>query len=203
LLQATATTFVLQLTNGTTDVNGVPFVKGNDTVWINGPMINPSWAAWNTTECVEMTNNPIGSDFYQTTIVIAAGSSRAVTFKFGLFDPVGSLHGFLDNEAPKFSDHVKYIRTDGSTTTLSVAQFGTNFTSALVEPAWGNLKAGAPSGGSVPITWLGGPCVTLQTSPNLTPGSWIDLPATGGKGSTNYPNTGGTKLFRLQKRPNL
>ncbi len=203
LLQATATTFVLQLTNGTMDRNGVPFVKGNDTVWINGPMINPAWAAWNTNECVQMTNNPVGSDFYEATIVIGAGKSRAVTFKFGLSDPVNSLHGFLDNEAPQFSDHVQYIRTDSPTATLSVAQFGTNFTSTLVEPAFGNLKAGAPSGGSVPITWLGGPCVTLQSRSSLTVGPWIDHPATGGKNSTNWPNTGGTQLFRLYKRPNL
>jgi hypothetical protein len=102
-----------------------------------------------------------------------------------------------------FSDHILYIRTDSPTATLSVAQFGTNFTSTLVEPAFGNLKAGAPSGGNVPITWLGAPCVTLQTRTSLTAGSWIDLPATDGKSSTNYPNTGGTQLFRLQKRPNL
>jgi hypothetical protein len=203
LLQATATTFVLQLTNGTMDRNGVPFVKGNDTVWINGPMIISSWAAWNTTDCLEMTNNPVGSDFYERTIVISSGSARAVTFKFGLFDPVGGLHGFLDNEAPQFSDHVKYIRDFNSTYTLPAAQFGTNFTSTLVEPSFGNLKAGTPAGSIVPITWLGSPCVTLQTRTSLTAGSWIDLPATDGKSSTNYPNTGGTQLFRLQKRPNL
>ncbi len=199
--QAVAVTFVLQLTNGTADRNGVPFVKTNDTVWINGPMINPSWAAWNTTDTIQMTNNPPGSDFYETTIVIGAGSSRAVTFKFGLYDPVDpGVHGFLDNEAPQFADHVQYVRNTGPTSTLSVAQFGTNFTSTLVEPAFGNLKAGTPVSGNVPITWLGSPCVTLQTRTSLTAGSWTDLPATDATGSTNYPNTGGTQLFRLQKR---
>ncbi|MEI2726681.1 MAG: hypothetical protein V9H26_25110 [Verrucomicrobiota bacterium] len=198
LLQPTTTTFVLQLTNGTPDNAGIPFDKTNDTVWINGPMINPAWAPWNTTDCVQMTNNPPGSDFYEQTFVIAAGGSRAVTFKFGLD---GTGHGNLDNEAPKFSDHIQYIRNFSSTYTLPVAQFGTNFVSTRVEPTFGNLEAGTPSGGTVPITWLGAPCVTLQTRTSLTAGSWTDLPATDAKGSTNYPNTGGVQMFRLQKRP--
>lgn len=200
--QSVATTFVLQLTNGTTDMNGVPFVKGSDTVWINGPMLNPAWATWGTNQCVQMTNNPIGSDFYEVTLPIAAGSSRAVTFKFGLFDPNNepSAHGWLDNEAASGVNHVAYIRNSSLTYTMPTAQFGTNFTATFVEPAFGNLQAGKPSGGTVPITWLGAPCVTLQTRPSLTAGSWTDLPATDATSSTNYPNTGGVQMFRLQKR---
>ena len=202
LLQETAVTFVLQITNGTADRNGVPFVKGSDTVWINGPMITPAWATWGTNDCVQMTNNPAGSDFYEVTLPIAAGSSRAVTFKFGLFDPNNdpSAHGWLDNESPQYADHVQYVRTFSPTFTLPVAQFGTNYAAIRVEPAWGNLNAGTPSAGVVPITWLGLPCVTLQTTTGLPTASWTDLPATDAQSSTNWPNAGGVQLFRLQKR---
>jgi hypothetical protein len=97
LLQPTAVTFVLQLTNGTPDNNGVPFDKVNDLVYLNGAFLG--WPAWNTT-LPEMTNNPVGSDFYEQTVVLAAGSSRAVTFKFGI---AGAGHGGLDNESPQFA----------------------------------------------------------------------------------------------------
>lgn len=198
LTQPTAVTFVLQLTNGTPDRNAIPFDKANDTVYINGPLFpEDGWPAWNT-DLPQLTNHPVGSDFYQTTIVIPTGRSRATAFKFGLSGPN---HGGLDNEAPQFTDHLAYIRTTGPAYTMPVAQFGTAFEATRVEQQWGKLAVGPPTGGSIPVTWLGCPCVTLQTKSSLGSGSWTDLPATDSASATNWPNTGGEQYFRLQKRP--
>src|SRR5262249_32014118 len=155
------------------------------------------WPGWNTS-LPQMTNNPVGSDFYEYTHVLPSGYSRRVQFKFGLAGPG---HGGLDNEAPVYSDHVNYVRTLAATGTLGPVEFGTNFAATRVEQAWGNLVAHPPAGGNIPITWLGLPCVTLQTKTTVAPGAWTDLPATDAKSSTNWPNAGGTRYFRLQKRP--
>lgn len=195
LLQPTTTTFRLHLTNGTPDVNAVPFDKANDQVYINGEFLG--WLGWNTS-LPEMTNHPVGSDFYEHTVVLPSGSSRAQKFKFGI---AGIGHGGLDNEAPQFADHIQYIRSLNSAYTMPAAEFGTNYAATRVEPAFGNLVASAPSGGNIPISWLGLPCVTLQTKTTGGAGAWTDLPATDATSSTNWPNTGGERFFRLQKRP--
>jgi hypothetical protein len=196
LLKSTTVTFVLHLPNGTLDNNGIPFDNVNDKVYINGDFLVPSWPAWNNS-LPEMTNNPIGSDYYQQTFVLNGGTPRRLQFKFGLDGPN---HGGLDNENPTYSDHVKYIRDNNNPYTLATAEFGNTHLATLVEPVFGNLKAGEPSAGNVPITWLGCPCATLQTKTSLS-GPWVDLPATDATSSTNWPNTGGDRYFRLQKRP--
>ncbi|MBI3851501.1 MAG: hypothetical protein HY298_14680 [Verrucomicrobia bacterium] len=199
VLQPTTVTFSLHLTNGTPDRNGVPFDKVNDKVYFNAEFLG--WPTWDT-NLPEMTNNPVGSDFYEQTFVLSGGTSRRLQFKFGLADPASpsGTHGGVDNETGFQQDHVKYIRTFASTATIT-AEFGTNFLAILQEPQFGNLVAGPPSGGNIPITWLGGPCVTLQTRSSLTTGSWTDLPATDATVSTNWPNSGSQQFFRLQKRP--
>jgi hypothetical protein len=138
-----------------------------------------------------MVNNPIGSDFYEHTAVVPAGRALGQKFKFSI--------GGADNEAGFQADHIQYMRTTGGTYTMPVAEFGTNYASVRVEPAFGNLKAGAPTGGNIPVTWLGLPCVTLQTRDSLSTGTWTDLPATDATSATNWPNTG-SQFFRLQKR---
>ncbi len=193
LLQPTAVTFSLHLTNGTPDRNGVPFDKASDRVYLNGEFLG--WPTWDT-NLPELTNNPVGSDYYEHTVVLSGGKSRRIQFKFGLD---GLTHGGLDNETGFQQDHVKYVRTTAATYTMT-AEFGTNFLAMLQEPQFGNLAVGAPSGGSIPVTWLGCPCVTLQTKTSLDQGSWTDLPATDATGSTNWPNAGGQQYFRLQKR---
>lgn len=194
LLQPTDVTFVVHLPNGRLDNNGVPFDKTTDTVHINGEFL--AWAPWDA-NLPQLTNNPIGSDFYEITLTIPPGSRR-LQYKFALNGPG---HGGLDNENPTYSDHVKYVRSNGSSFTLPAAEFGNLYLSSLVEPAFGNLAAGAPSGGNIPISWLGGPCVTLQSTANAAGGTWVDHPATSSANSTNWPNTGGQQYFRLQKRP--
>jgi hypothetical protein len=195
LLKDTTVTFVLQLTNGTPDTAGIPFDKVNDKVYINGEFLK--WLPWNNS-LPEMTNNPVGSDLYQQTFVITAGTSRQLHFKYGVDGPG---HGALDNENVTYIDHYQYVRNNNNPYTMATSQFGTNFTSSLIEPLFGSLKAGAPSGGHIPVTWVGCACVTLQTKSSLAPGAWTDLPATDATSSTNYPNSGGQQYFRLQKRP--
>ncbi len=197
LLQPTAVTFVLQITNGTVALDGTVFTNDapNTRIFINGEF--NGWQGWNEF-LPEMVNNPPGSDFYEYTLGLPAGAPRAQKFKFGIIGPTTSN---ADNEAPTYQDHVQYVRTFDATYTMPAAQFGTNYASTRVQPAFGNLNAGTPAGGNVPITWLGAPCVTLQTRSSLTTGSWTDLPATDATSSTNWPNTGGQQMFRLQKRP--
>lgn len=187
LQQDTTVTFVLHLTNGTTATDGTVY-NGGQGVYINGEF--NGWAPWDIF-LPQMVNNPIGSDYYEYTTLIPAGRTLAQKFKLSI--------GGADNEAGFGADHVQYIRTYANTYTMPAAEFGTNYASVRVEQSFGNLAIAAPSGGSLPITWLGRPCVTLQTKADLNTGLWTDLPATDSAQSTNWPNTG-TKFFRLQKR---
>src|SRR6185369_8915939 len=142
--------------------------------------------------------SPVGSDFYTITLPIKGGNARRLQFKFGIDGPN---HGFMDNENPVYSDHVKYVRNNNPAYTMSTTEFGNLYLSTLVEPVFGNLAVGAQVAGHIPITWLGCPCATLQTKTSVSSGSWTDLPATDGTSSTNWPNSGGLRYFRLQKRP--
>lgn len=198
VLQDTAVTFVLHLTNGTTAIDGTVFDRSTDGVFINGEILPGGWQSWSVF-LPQLVNNPVGSDLYEHTQVIPAGSSRAAKFKFGI-NKDGFTTG-LDNEAPQFQDHIQYIRSTGATYTMPTVEFGTNHAATRVEQVFGNLAVGASAGGNIPVSWVGYPCVTLQTRTNLTAGSWIDLPATDAGNSTNWPNAGGERYFRLQKRP--
>jgi hypothetical protein len=198
LQQKTTVTFVLHLPNGTLDDNGIPFDKANDHVYINGDFLN--WPQWLPANLPEMTNNPVGSDFYTVALPINGGNPRRLQFKFGIDGPNHSTP-YIDNENPQFTDHVKYVRSNSNPYTLATAEFGSTHLSVLVEPVIGDLRIGAPSGGNLPITWLGCPCATLQTRTTLNTGSWTDLPVTDGLSATNWPNNTGTaRYFRVQRR---
>jgi hypothetical protein len=193
LHQDTTVTFRLHLTNGTVDTAGHVFNSAVDTVYLNGESALGSWEPWNPLFLTTtLSNNPTGSDFYECTLVIPDGRPRNQKVKYS-FDG-------LDHEAGFNQDHVQWIRTTNTSYVMSPVEFGTNYASVRVQAQYGDLKAGAPSGGSVPVTWLGCECVTLQTRSSLTSGSWVNLPATESESSTNYPNTG-SQFFRLQKRP--
>lgn len=191
----TAVAFVLHVPNGRLDNNGIPFDKVNDHIYMNGDFL--AWPAW-TTSLPELTNYPVGSDFYQVVMNIPGGTRR-LQYKFGVDGPNHGVN--LDNENPTYQDHVKYIRNDAASYTLPVSEFGNLYLSSLVEPVFGNLAVGAVAGGNAPITWLGGPCVTLQSRASLTGGAWTDYPTTSSAASTNWPATGSQQFFRLQKRP--
>jgi hypothetical protein len=192
LLQDTVVTFVLHLTNGTIATDGHVFDNTVDTVHINGESLLGVWQSWDIF-LPQLTNNPPGSDFYANTFLIPAGRPRNQKVKYSIGGP--------DNEAPQFADHIQWIRSTNSTHTLAAVEFGTNYASARVQPAFGDLKIGPRSGGNVPITWLNCPCVTLQSRTSLSSGSWADLPATDNASSTNMPvSSAAQQYFRLQKR---
>jgi hypothetical protein len=185
--QVTTVTFFLQLTNGTTATDGTVF-NGGQSVHINGEF--NGWQPWDIF-LPQMT--AAGSNnlyVYQTTL--NPGAARAQKFKYSI--------GGADNEAGFGADHVQYVRSFGNSYNLAVSQFGTNFAATRVETAVSGLKI-SPAGANVGVSWDGTPCVTLQTRSSLTSGSWVNLPATETLSSTNWPNAGGDRFFRLQKRP--
>lgn len=195
----TTVTFILHITNGTQTITGHAFDNTLDTVHINGESLLGAWdTSWSPLFSPQLNNNPLGSDYYEYTQLIPAGRPRNQKVKYGINYPGNP--GNMDNEAPSGQDHIQWIRTTNTTYVMAPVEFGTNYASVRVQPQYGNLKVSAPSGGTVPVTWDGCACVTLQQRTNLTSGSWIDLPETEASGSTNMPNTG-SKYFRLQKRP--
>lgn len=190
LSQDTTVTFRLHLTNGTVTTDGHVFDNSVDTVHINGESLLGAWQSWNV--FLPQLIRDGTSDLYTNSFVIPAGRPVNQKVKYGINGP--------DNEAPQFADHIQWIRTTNSSYVMSVVEFGTNYAAARVQQQWGNLNVGSPSGGNVPVTWLGCPCVSLQSRPTVGTGSWVDLPATDSASSTNVPNAG-NQYFRLKKRP--
>jgi hypothetical protein len=195
----TSVTFVLQITNGTPSAGDtIIFDSSINKLYLNGEFLG--WWSWNTGfggsegPQYELTNNPVGSDLYQQTFTIPAGKSLNTIYKY-------SIDGF-DNEAGFGVNHGRYVRTlSGVPYTMPVDRFGTNQGPLVVEQSFGNLAIGAPSGGTVPITWSGRQCVTLQTRPSLSGGIWTDIGATDGTSSTNWPVGSDAQFFRLRKAP--
>ena len=70
----------------------------------------------------------------------------------------------------------------------------------VVEPSFGYLTLGSPSGANVPITWLGRPGVLLENRSSLSSGIWNPNSGTDATQSTNWPNAGGSQFFRLIKK---
>lgn len=196
LAEETAVTFVLHITNGTTAIDGHVFDNSVDTVHINGESLLGTWQPWNFLLPTLVRDGT--SDYYTNTFLIPAGRPRAQKVKYNIVDGITLTGG--DNEAPQFSDHVQWIRTTNTTYTMAPVEFGTNYASIRVQKQYGDLAIGAPTGGAVPVTWLGCPCVTLQSRTDLNSGSWTDLPATESASSTNVPTTVSQQYFRLQKR---
>lgn len=196
LPQDTTVTFSLHVTNGTVALDGHVFDNTVDTIHINGESLLGVWQPWNF--LLPTLERDGTSDYYTNTFLIPAGRPLNQKVKYNIVDGITLTGG--DNEAPQFSDHVQWIRTTNSTYTMAPVEFGTNYASVRVQAHYGNLAIGAPSGGNVPVTWLGCPCVTLQSRTNLTSGSWTDLPETDSANATNVSAASGARYFRLQKR---
>ena len=198
LPQDTMVTFRLHLTNGTTAIDGTVFNSATMFPKINGDFNNWNSGMWDFT-LPDMSNNPLGSDYWEYTALVPKGKTLLQKFKFGFSPAVGAN---VDNEAGFQQDHGQYIRTLSAAYSMPHAEFGTNFAAIRVESSFGDLKVGVPSGDVVPVTWLGRPCVTLQVRSSLTGGSWLDIPTSEAEQSTNWPiSTGSSQFFRLQKRP--
>jgi hypothetical protein len=61
----------------------------------------------------------------------------------------------------------------------------------------GGVNATSLSGGLLTLTWVGNPVVNLQSTTNLAPANWQDVPNTLGLYSLPAPTTGPQKFFRL------
>jgi hypothetical protein len=197
--QPTEVTFTVNMT-GAVGTDSQVFDPGTSAVYMNGDFLG--WLSWSpfTLGPYQLTNNPVGSSNYSITLPIAAGTPLALTYKY-------SING-TDNEAPSGQNHYRLVRTLDNYN-MPTDQFGTQFG----EGSFGQLKANAAAGSTVPITWVGRPGVHLQTSTNLAnPNAWVNLPETDGAhwttgtlsndgfvSQTNYPTAAGKAFFRLVK----
>jgi hypothetical protein len=187
LPQPTTVTFRVNMTNAV-GTDSVVFSDTGDSVYVNGDFIGwPPWSLLYLTP-YELTETPSGSYLYEYSYLFPAGNPVVVNYKY-------SING-NDDEAGFGLNHTRYIRATNNYV-MPIDIFGDQ----LAEQSFGNLAIGKPSGGHVPITWLGRPGVHLQVATNLNSSSWVDHPETDGVSATNWP-VGGTPLyFRLIHPP--
>jgi hypothetical protein len=202
----TTVTFTLDMTNAV-DRFGVPFDPNNDVVFINGDFTQPNYIVPWTDPTLSsdwpqyvLTNNPIGSGLYQISLVMPAGNNLQVTYKYGIdHNASANSNTNADNEAGFAQNHVRFIRELGQYA-MPMDIFGLQRTNAAAatEPAFANytIYAGAITNGRVPLSWLGGPGVHLQTATNIL-GGWTEHPETDSVGSTNWPVSGKSVFFRI------
>jgi len=206
--------FSVYIAPGSVDKNGYAFdLTGPDTLWINGDFINNwnngTWPGPLSTfpAAQQMMPDASSPGVYTNYVVVPAGNSYNLGYKYSI-DSTDDENGFQTN-------HVRVIRSTGPTFNMPLDYWSWNVvnptngntypnpglisSNTIVEPDFGYLAAGAPSGSHVPITWLGRPAVLLQQSSSLSGGSWTDITATDGLMATNWPNAGGNQFFRLKK----
>jgi hypothetical protein len=200
--------FTLYCPNGTVDASTPPyaFEKGTDTLWINGDWV--PWWGWTIGTGGQAGYQMIEvgtSDYYTNSFLIPKGNAVALTYKYSI-DGADNENGFQTN-------HIRYIRSYGPTYSFPTDQWsftacppGTAYPNPgisatnVVEPSFGYLTVGSPSGANVPVTWLGRPGVVLENRSNLSSGIWNPNSGTSGTQSTNWPNAGGSQFFRLLKQ---
>lgn len=203
--------------NGAVTTEGTNFTEGSDTVWINGAFI--PWYPWYDPAnpvpgpaTYEMTD--MGGGIYSITLTIPKGTPVGLEYKYGV--GIGSLYdlGPRDNEAPVDQNHFRVIRSTATGAyTLPQDTFGDQYHEPLFSPADrgdGQLTIGVPSGGTIPVRWLGRPGARLQSATNIA-GPWTDHSETDGTNWTSGVNTtnglmsvtnwpsSGTTYFRLVK----
>jgi len=217
LPQAIAVSFTVNM-NGAVGTDGHAFSAG-DTVWINGDFV--PWYPWFNPQApvaappqYQLFETPPGSGIYSNTVVIPLGTTVAFAYKYGIGVATNGDLGPEDIEAPDGQNHYRVVR---STATGSYAMPQDTFGNQYQEPFFnanalngGQLTIGKPSGGIMPVTWLGRPGAHLQVSANVV-GAWQDLIQTDGTNwtigsssingfvsQTNWPAVGKT-FFRLVK----
>jgi hypothetical protein len=199
LAQDTLVTFTVSMTNAQSYPGYTPLIVFDQSmgVAINGDWIPWwNWAAAPPTPYV-LTNGTSGDLLYSQTLLMPKGTSLQLTYKFGIDDGANN----LDNENGFATNHIRFVRSLGSYT-MPLDTFGTPVT----EPEIGALTVGTPSGGLIPVSWLGVPTAYLQTSTDVgNPGAWVNHPETAAYGSpsgiysTNYPMNSGPIFFRVIK----
>jgi hypothetical protein len=224
ILAPTWVTFALYCPNGTLDNGGAPFVKGFDPLYVNGNFFNASgivvpagtgsYWTWNTIPfpggsgpaSAQLFESAV-PDVYTNSFLLPAGSKIGLTYKY-------SQDGF-DDENGFQTNHFRVVRSiipapysfPQDAWSWTVCPPGTPYpnpgisSTNIVEPDFGYLAIGAPSGGNLPLTWLGRQAVVIQHQSSLNGGVWITDNATDGLQATNWPNAGGNNFFRLMKKP--
>jgi hypothetical protein len=207
-LVATTVTFHVNMTNAV-DIHGTPFNPDLDLMMVDGDFTTPQWQVMS-----DFADATIQQDFpqyimtrdtqtgltYSLSFVIPAGNPLLVNYKYGILRNSGPPYANtnIDNEAGFAQNHTRYIRTTG-TYDFPLDIFGlqrTNAAAATEQPIM-NLTLGSPVAGQFPISWLGLPNTHLQYTTNLVNGVWVDLNATTGGSSTNWPKTTMPAYFRV------
>jgi hypothetical protein len=186
----TLVTFNVDMTNAMT-TGGHAFDPTSDTLHLNGDFMGWAGGSWDIF-LPQLTNNPVGSSNYSIQLTIPKGKPLILTYKYGV--GIGGT-GNTDNEAGFGQNHVRYIRSATGTYNMPLDRFGV----MTQEASFGDLKVTPSTVGHVLVSWTGRPGVNLQSRTDLSSGSWINLPATDGLFSTNWPTGPTPTFFRLIK----
>ncbi len=198
----TYVTFSVSMTNAASYSSLIAFDKSMQLA-VNGNWI--PWWSWTTEPngAFVLTNGTTSSDwlFYSQPVLVPKNKPVQLVYKYGFYDNVNSS---MDNEWGYGTNHVRYIRATGSYI-LPLDTWAVPYE----EPAIGAITVGTPSGGHIPVSWLGLPTAYLQTSTNVSnPAAWVSHPETAAYGSpsgiysTNYPTSGQAIFFRVVKPDN-
>ena len=204
LSTAVNVSFAVDMTSAVQYGTTTAFNPSSDVVFVNGSWLN--WASWTPIALAsyQLTNNPVGPqpNVYSGTFSIPLGSALSVIYKY-------SIDG-QDNEAPSGSNHLRIIRSiPTGAYSFPTDTFGNQYN----EPQFGELSVGKGVPGTVLLSWLGAPNVTVQTSSSINGASWTTLPLTSGAywsagisstngliSQTNWPTAGANTFFRLLEK---
>jgi hypothetical protein len=100
---------------------------------------------------------------------------------------------------PAATSNLKGVMDGAGLVFVTVNTGGTfNFDNFVINgPGLGGINAGALSGGSLPLSWVGNPAVNLQSSTSLTVPNWTDVPNTLGLYGQTVPASVPQKYYRL------
>ena len=183
--------------NGVQGTDGHVFNAGNgDIVFINGDFAG--WYPWygglNPADApAQYQMFPSGGGIYTNTFLLLRGTTVNRSYRYGLgFDNGSGVHGAVDDDTPGSIVRTRVVRSMATGSyAMPVDKFGAQYGEPFFNPFGmgdGQLQVGAPSGGTVPVKWLGRPGAHLQSSASVA-GPWIDHPNTDGTNWTIGVNT--------------
>ena len=185
----TVVTFTIAMSNAVTTDN-IHFDPSQNTLYLNGDFAG--WVDWNplalSSANLTCTNNPPGSSNWSCQVTIPKYHSRSLSYRFAV-DPSGVAN---EPQNPNGKNHFRYIRSTNGTYNLPLDTWGVD----VVEPKFGNLTIGAPSGGQVPLNWLGYPGASLVSGTDISQVTNV-VAGTSGQSSATIPTTNSTGYYRL------
>ena len=104
--------------------------------------------------------------------------------------PSGPLNGTIDAAGLLFQFY-------GGGGTINFNGFAIQANGVSGDNLIGGINVSAVSNGSATLSWVGNPQVHLQTTPQLKPTAWTDVPNTVGAHSLIISTTGAKQFFRL------